>query len=194
MSTAEPRVRRGPYAKSRERRAEVLHAAIAVFGAKGYNGASMREVARELGMSLTAVTHHFGNKVGLLEAVLEETDRQGEDVDMSQGLVDWATNLAERNLARPELLRVLAIVAAEASSPEHPAHEWVVQRYDRIRALVMELVLEDQRAGRIAASHDPSYVVDSALALWDGLQLQWLIDPKVDMVSRLNFALKALVA
>jgi AcrR family transcriptional regulator len=193
MTETAARSRRGPYAKSRLRRAEIVEAAIRVFATRGYHGGSLREISREMDMSLTAVTHHFPTKAALLEAVLEETDRQGETFDRSGGVAAWVVGLADQNLDRPELLRVLAIVSAEASSPEHPAHDWFVRRYARMRELSSALIVADQEAGRIAPDRDPAFLADVIIALWDGLQLQWLIDPTTDMVDRLRQSLGELI-
>ena len=45
--------RRGPYAKTAERRQRILDAALQVFAAHGYRAGSMREVARVADMSLS---------------------------------------------------------------------------------------------------------------------------------------------
>jgi AcrR family transcriptional regulator len=176
------------------RRTEIVDAAVRVFAHRGYHGGSMREISRELGMSLTAVTHHFAGKGDLLQAVLERTDAEGVAFDASHGVVAWALGAAEHNLARAELLRVLAIVSAEASAPDHPAHAWFVARYAGLRAIAAGLIAEDQQAGRIAVDRDPDALADALIALWDGLQLQWLIDPGLDMVGRFRVALDALLA
>jgi AcrR family transcriptional regulator len=175
------------------RRAEIVDAAVRVFAARGYHGGSMREISRELGMSLTAVTHHFASKGELLQAVLERADQDLPVFDRSQGVVAMVLGTAQHNLARAELLRVLAIVSAEASAPDHPAHAWFVARYAQLRAFLAQFIREDQEAGRIDTGRDPEAVADALIALWDGLQLQWLIEPGTDMLGRLGAALSALL-
>lgn len=181
MDTGTEPTRRGPYAKSAARRAEIIDAAIATFGEKGYHGTSMREISRAMGMSLTAVTHHFPTKSALLEAVLEATGSEAALVDASGGVVAWLGRIVERNTRRSELVRVRAIVAAEASAPDHPAHDWMVQHYRSLRETLTGLIVEDQGAGLLPEALDPRALADELIALMDGLQLQWLIDPSVDM-------------
>lgn len=51
------------------RRDAILQAAQRQFGRYGFRGVTLREVAREAGVSLTLVDHHFGSKLMLFEAV-----------------------------------------------------------------------------------------------------------------------------
>lgn len=57
---------------SEERRAQILHAASAVFGARGYEGTTTDEVARAAGVSQPYVVRLFGTKENLFLAVLED--------------------------------------------------------------------------------------------------------------------------
>ncbi len=50
MATSSP-ARRGPYAKSAERRSEIIASATAIFSAHGYRGGSLRQIAAELGLT-----------------------------------------------------------------------------------------------------------------------------------------------
>src|SRR5215217_3695020 len=68
--------RRGVYSKTPQRRREIVEAAAAVFSAHGYSGGSLRQIAKDIGVSVTSVMHHFPSKELLLEAVLEYADSQ----------------------------------------------------------------------------------------------------------------------
>lgn len=179
--------RRGPYAKTAQRRVEIVEAATTVFATNGYHGGSLRDIARELGMSLTTVVHHFPTKSDLLEAVLENADRTGGVTDFGNrvaevGLADAIMGIMEFNLSRPELLRLLAILSSEASAPDHPAHDWFVKRYDAVRLYFAGLIVGEQETGRIASAEDATAIAHRILAMWDGLQLSWLLDPRQDML------------
>jgi len=52
------------------RRAHVLDAALTVFAARGFRGATIRDVAREAGVSDGTIYNVFANKAALLEALL----------------------------------------------------------------------------------------------------------------------------
>ena len=57
---------------SDERRRQILQAALAVFGARGYEGATTDEVARAAGVSQPYVVRLFGSKENLFLAAMED--------------------------------------------------------------------------------------------------------------------------
>ncbi|KRF21824.1 TetR/AcrR family transcriptional regulator [Phycicoccus sp. Soil803] len=193
-ATKSPRVR-GPYAKSAQRSKEIIQAATTVFATNGYHGGSLRDIARQLDLSLTSIVHHFGSKFALLEAVLERADETvgtgfadfDFDADCTERGVALATMSRVRsNLERPELLRLLAILAAESSAPDHPAHEWFIGRYRSHVESLAAAFTYDQSKGRIDRARDPQLLSRLLIGTWDGIQLQWLIDPSADMESAMQ--------
>lgn len=190
-------VRRGPYAKTAQRRVEIIEAATTVFAQRGYHGGSLRDISKELGLSLTSLVHHFPTKSELLEAVLDHANATGGASFVSDahehGIKVAILRLSESNFGHPELLRLLAIVASEASSPDHPAHAWFVQRYRRLVQSVQPLIDEDRDRGRVRPDGDTAVLAKRVIALWDGLQLQWLLDPNEDMIGEMRGALDDLL-
>lgn len=62
----------GHAVRSGETRAKLIEAAIEVFGAVGYEGASTRTLAQRAGASLAAIPYHFGGKRELYIAAAQE--------------------------------------------------------------------------------------------------------------------------
>ena len=58
-----------------ETRAKLIAAARQAFGAVGYAEASMDDFTAEAGLTRGALYHHFGDKKGLLQAVIQEIQR-----------------------------------------------------------------------------------------------------------------------
>lgn len=56
--------------------AAILNAALAAFGAQGFNGASMREVAKRAGTSLSNLYNYFPSKEHLLAEVLRQANAE----------------------------------------------------------------------------------------------------------------------
>jgi AcrR family transcriptional regulator len=98
-----------------ETRAKLIAVARHAFGTVGYAEASMDDFTREAGLTRGALYHHFGDKKGLLEAVVREIDGEMSsrlcNVNSSarthwQGFVD--ENVAYLEMAlEPEIQRIM---------------------------------------------------------------------------------------
>ncbi|WP_427118142.1 TetR/AcrR family transcriptional regulator [Pseudarthrobacter scleromae] len=170
---------RGPYAKTAKLRARAIEAAIDLFGTAGYNGATLTEVADRVGMSLTGLQHHFPDKDSLLAAVLEERDRRaagrvpaGSGIDALEGLLGMLRE-SEKN---PGLMELQCVLSAEATSVDHPAHDYFQRRYSTLRHQAVAGFEEMASRGDLVSDIDPHQLAAMVIALVDGLQLQWLLD------------------
>ncbi|MFJ4231362.1 TetR/AcrR family transcriptional regulator [Cellulosimicrobium cellulans] len=202
--TASPDPGRG-YAKGRAKREEILQAAIVLFGEVGFHAASLRELASRVGMSHPGLLHHFPTKVALLEAVLDHRDTVDEadlDDDLARGTdyFDALVHLVERNAVRRHIVELFTALSAEATSPEHPAHEYFVRRYRWAVARTSEQLVRRARAGGLRDGVDPQVAARQIIALMDGLQVQWLLSldrprpERVDMPADLRAYLGLILA
>jgi AcrR family transcriptional regulator len=172
---------RGEYAKTTDRRAEILDAAIKVFSEAGFHGGSLREISARVGMSQPGLLHHFANKEQLLEAVLTYRDdlargRFGPDLPTGAALLDALVALAAYNATTPGLVALFAVLSGEATAPDHPGHEYFRQRYGWVRTQIEEAVAEGQAMGDLRRELDCTQVARTMIALLDGLQIQWLYE------------------
>ncbi|HCJ49928.1 MAG TPA: TetR family transcriptional regulator [Microbacterium sp.] len=170
-----------------KRRSTILATAVEVFGEQGYRGTSLREIARRVGISDAGLLHHFGSKMGLLAATIEardEMDRQRREESEAAGatFVDTMRDQVARNTRSPGLVALHVVLSAEATDPQHPAHESFRDRYRQIRHQDDESFSRLQADGELRTDLDPERVGQLVTAMMDGLQLQWLLDPDaVDM-------------
>jgi AcrR family transcriptional regulator len=180
------------YAKGRARREDILRAANEAFAERGYRGASLAEIADTVGLSQPGLLHHFPSKEELLWEVLRlRQERDLERVDrMTAEKASYAETLlalARENAASPGLVRLFTVLAAEAVDSDHPAHDHFRERYHQLRESVAEHLGVEQREGRVASDLDAELLATQVLALFDGLQLQWLLEAEsVDMVGALE--------
>ncbi|MER5671479.1 TetR/AcrR family transcriptional regulator [Pseudonocardia alni] len=194
--TRAPRTRRPAGA----RREQILDVAAAAFAVGGYRGTSLAEVASRVGVSQPGLLHHFPTKDSLILAVLRHRDLDDDRhlethfADATPTTRDWLTAMGRRNETQPDLVRLFTVTAAEALAPEHPAHEFFLERNRRVRASMGALVRRDQERGVLAADLDADQLAIELMALMNGLQLQWLRDPSVDMCGVLEARLDRLVA
>lgn len=191
-TTGAPRRRRGEYAKSEATRAAILDAALEVFSESGYRAGSLRDVAQRVGMSEAGLLHHFKNKSALLQAVLDLRDQHSleiVDFDVPDGVeaLRGLVRLAEYNASIPGVVELYATLSAEATSPDHPAHHYFVDRYASVRVSVTAAFEKVAEAGRLIDGVDPYRAAVATIALMDGLQVQWLLDPSsTDMSAMLS--------
>lgn len=194
------RATQGGYPKGRAKRAEVIQAAIVSIAESGFHGASLRDIAARAGISHAGLLHHFPTKAHLLRAVLEHRDEvDGADIDedVARGMsfVEAMIGLAERNARRRPLVEAFAVLAAEATTPDHPAHTYFTVHYERAIASAAAGFLELESAGRLRQGVDPAREARQWIALMDGLQIQWLqsLDapdgPTLDMAAELRYRL-----
>ena len=54
-------------------RDKIIETALDLFAFKGFDGTSMRDVANSIGISISNIYHYFGNKEGLILAVLDDS-------------------------------------------------------------------------------------------------------------------------
>jgi AcrR family transcriptional regulator len=177
------------YAKGRERREEILAAADAAFAKHGFRGTSLATIAQEVGLSQPGLLHHFPSKEHLLLEVLRYRDEQGLEyvagqLDDADGYADALLELCAANTRTPGLVRLFSVLAAESVDDDHPAHQFFRERYRHLRERATTRFAEEQREGRLATDVVPETLAVEVLALFDGLQLQWLLEPDaVDMVE-----------
>lgn len=191
---------RGAYAKSEAKRQAILDAALEVFAESGYRSGSLRDIAARVGMSEAGLLHHFPNKSALLAAVLERRDQHSvsfvseEDADgvtTLRGLVE----LAAYNASVPGVVELYTTLSAEATAPDHPAHDYFVRRYEWTRGMIGSAFEKIDRDGLLADGIDPARAAIATVAMMDGLQVQWLLDRTVvDMSAALREFFQGFVA
>jgi AcrR family transcriptional regulator len=192
---------RGAYAPGRLRREEILRAASDIFAEHGYRGASLALIAERVGMSTPGLLHHFPTKEHLLIDLLalrhEQDSERVEKLSTAHGgrILDALVALAAKNAKTPGLVRLFTVLAAESVDDGHPGHEWFVDRYRSTRRRLVELLVDEQRRGLIREGVDPEMTAAQILAMFDGVQLQWLLEPEaVDLVATLADYLRDLQA
>jgi AcrR family transcriptional regulator len=166
--------------RSEERRAEIVRAALAVIAERGYRGASLAAVAERVGLTQQGLLHYFPTKDALLVAVLTDRD-QWDAVPDTRWRVDLLASLVEYNAMRPGIIQTFSALLGESVTEGHPAREYFTRRYTRVRASMAE-VLRTEYGDRLPNGLTPERTAPLLVAVMDGLQYQWLLDPEsVDM-------------
>src|SRR5258708_13677478 len=105
----------------RETRERLIETAESLFATEGVNGVSLREIVRKSGArNVTALQYHFGDRKGLLRAVL---DRHYRDVEASRhALLDAyeAGGTSDLRALATVLVHPLAPNLSQPAGPPYP--------------------------------------------------------------------------
>ncbi|MFD8735493.1 TetR/AcrR family transcriptional regulator [Streptomyces sp. NPDC059618] len=166
--------------RSEERRAEIVRATLEVIAERGYRGASLAAVAERVGLTQQGLLHHFPTKEALLVAVLGDRDRWDALPD-TPWRADLLVSLVEYNAMRPGIIQTFSALLGESVTEGHPAREFFTRRYTAVRAN-MAVALRAEYGERLPSGLTPERAAPLLVAVMDGLQYQWLLDPEsVDM-------------
>ncbi|MFF1322619.1 MULTISPECIES: TetR/AcrR family transcriptional regulator [Streptomyces] len=166
--------------RSEERRAEIVRAALEVIAERGYRGASLAAVAERVGLTQQGLLHYFPTKDALLVAVLQERD-QWDAVPNTRWRMDLLASLVEYNAMRPGIIQTFSALLGESVTEGHPARDYFTERYVQVRANMAEM-LRAEYGDRLPNGLTPERTAPLLVAVMDGLQYQWLLDPEsVDM-------------
>jgi AcrR family transcriptional regulator len=151
----------------------------------------LRGIAERAGTTLAVLQHHFVGKDELLAAVLAQRDAEEHEAGMAEvhGLDELAPYLSDlllRHQKAPELMRLWVELAVAASRPGHPAHDYFADRQERVRALLADSLHEQAPQGKLAEGLDPDSGALLFYAMLNGLQILWLLNPRLDIVAPLN--------
>ena len=147
---------RGNQQMTEARRQSILVSAFNVFAKSGFRGGSLKQVAELEGISEAGILHHFKSKGQLLIAVLES----------NKGIVE-----------------LFCILSAEATAEDHPAHEYFKERYKFVTELTAKHFELLHKEGKLREGIEPDSAASALVAVSDGLQVQWLLDPSWDMLE-----------
>lgn len=181
------------YAPGRARRAQIVADASALFARRGFHATSLREIAEQAGIGKSTLLHHFSSKDELLSAVIAHRDstideRIAFDADASPtGYLRDIPRHARLNAEHEAgLIEVYAVLSAEAAAASHPAHAYFLRRFESAIAQFTGLFAgagEERGGDPVDAAFEAVWLI----AMWDGLQLQWLYDPEtVDVGDHLE--------
>lgn len=182
------------------KREEILKAAIETFGAKGSTNGTLGAIAEQVGMTHAGVLHHFGSKQKLLLEVLTYRDKTDVEELIDQHIPGGPelflhlVRTAFANARRPGIVQVFTVLSSESVTDGHAAHAYFVERYRVLRSDVRDAfeALCSQEGVTDRAAIDKGSA--SILAVMDGLQLQWLLDPSaIDLGEASEFAITAIV-
>ncbi|TDV72748.1 CerR family C-terminal domain-containing protein [Pseudomonas sp. LP_7_YM] len=177
----------GGYQRGEETRARLIEAAVTVFGERGYDGASTRDIANAAGVNSPALQYYFDGKEGIYLACVEHLiallwQKMGEAVEAAEQALDDADSV-DQALITASLGILGAVVATIQDSPQTTAWRAFLDRHqaglcpesattafeDRFKKRIGNVVR--QLIARLAglAIHDERTVIHSMALFTQGL-------------------------
>ncbi|MFD8595259.1 TetR/AcrR family transcriptional regulator [Kitasatospora sp. NPDC059646] len=184
---------RGTYAVGDERRSRILDTAVEHFAQWGFHAASLARIAKDVGITQGGLLHHFRTKEALLVSVLEASDEHDIErffAEECATVAEWfhrLLDLTAHNARRPGRTRMFNALVGESGDPEHPAHAFFTRRYRTLAEDAAQSLRRGVDSGELRPDTDCPAEARQLLAMMDGLQLQWVLDPEaVDMPAQLH--------
>jgi TetR/AcrR family transcriptional regulator, transcriptional repressor of aconitase len=154
------------------RRQEILAGARACFARHGYEGATVRRLEQEIGLSRGAIFHHFRDKESLFLAVAEDDAATMVETVSRNGLVQVMRDLLDRGgRAESEVAGWLGTqleVSRRLRTDQDFAKRWAV-RSDAIAAATRERLLRQRDAGVLRDDVDIDVLAQFLELAYDGL-------------------------
>ncbi|MCO5994515.1 TetR family transcriptional regulator [Actinoallomurus rhizosphaericola] len=157
-------------------RRRLLAAATADFAAHGIAGARVDRIAAEAGVNKALLYSHFGDKLGLFDAVFRmNADAVVETTPFTpEDLPDYAVRLYDAAIARPELIRLATWARLERVTPGGLVMDEAASDA-KLRAIA-----EAQRTGFITPAMEPRDVLALVIAMaltWSCASLSYVAAP-----------------
>lgn len=164
----------------------VLDATMALIARKGSRAVTLALVGEAAGYSRGIVTHHFGSREKLLEAVVRDAQRFPVPDDAGDGLA-WLAALVRAYLTnvtgRTPAARAFLQMWGEAIAADPVLMPLFAERDAAFRALLADRIGAGIADGSIRPDADPAAGAVSLVALLRGIGLQLIATPAPDNVG-----------
>lgn len=184
--------------KGEQTKVAIVAAAEQLFAESGYRGASLANIAERAGVTQSGLLHHFNSKEELLLAVLEHHGVNDDAVllkPLSLGgsaVIGGLRDLIVDNAQNRVSVRLFAVLVAESTAVEHPGHDYMRERYERLRNRLVGALSSGIDRGEIREDVDLETLASALIALMDGIQLQWIYNPDLDMGEAFDLVARVL--
>ncbi|MBI1361178.1 MAG: TetR family transcriptional regulator [Alphaproteobacteria bacterium] len=154
--------------RSKERPAEIVSAAYAVFAEKGFSAAKLDDIAQRAGVSKGALYLYFGNKQDIFEAVVHDAiapnigaietmalQHPGPFADLVRLIIPSIAQIA----ATSSLGKVIKMVVGESGNFPELARIWHDELIARALGILTGLIERAQTRGEVKPGDPRNYAV-----------------------------------
>jgi AcrR family transcriptional regulator len=179
-----PGRRRGrpPKAEAGDTKGALLRAALALFADRGYEGTSVRAIARQVGLSESVLYSHFDGKRAIFDAVLARLGPQSavallEDLDPDQADADppaFIRSLVARAMdewAAPEARQLISLMTQDGLIHDPALTAAILGAMSRLAELFARWIAAGHLPADLGSPLDLAYALFSPIAM---ARLLWL--------------------
>jgi AcrR family transcriptional regulator len=167
--------------------AQCVDTAIALYRVQAFHSVTLELVASESGLSLPAVVRQFPTKEDLVLAVIQVWNARRMEpilpIAQSRGAVAFLRGIVVANVADSALMRLLTATVNIAATPDHPMAPLLQRQWIQFHALVQRALVHDVAVGREPETMEPARGAEQLIAVYEGLQLQSMLRPHMDVVE-----------
>lgn len=158
---------------SSESRRLLISAATELFAEQGFRKTTVADVADRAGISRGSIPWHFGNKDGLLEAVIEQMSTAWpQQAEPPAGGASASLDRIKTFIQEPSA-RLLITLVAEAVEPGSPVHGFYADLHRSLRKWVANWTLDAPLPPNVSREEYVAVLTGAII----GVHLEWRVAP-----------------
>lgn len=166
---------------------QMLKAAIALFARQGYLKTTLTEIGKESGYTAGLVSHKFGSKEGLLQAVVDHISRRFLNDQLGKAIQQASATASINNYIEIYLtevslregpMRALYAIMGEAIGAVPEIRQSIANLNEGARSRLMDIIQHGLEQGEFREDTDTEAAAALIIGALRGLVMQHLIDPK----------------
>jgi AcrR family transcriptional regulator len=177
-------------------RTKIVDAMIRVLHELPLHEVTPARVAAQADMSVETMTASFPSWDGLLLASIDRWNDQRTTplmpIATELGTIRFLRAIVMKNIEDPSLMRFLTATLNIAAAPNHPLAPMLHARWRRFQTFVQQSLVQDIAVGREPRTMEPARGAEQLLATYEGLQLQSMVRPEMDLLESFDRAVTRL--
>lgn len=176
-------------------RVAIVDGAIAAFRQHAFHQVTSEHVAAAAGATTEVVLAQFPSWDGMVMAVVDRWNAQRMRPLLpliDHGAVLFLRGIVKANVDDPALMRFLTATVNIAATPGHPMASHLHHEWHRFHSLVKTTLEADIDKGREPKTMEPGRGAEQLIALYEGLQLQSMVRPGMNLLDAYDRAVTRL--
>jgi AcrR family transcriptional regulator len=179
-----------------DERETVLRSAIALYRERAFHEVTPSLVAERADLHLRTVIELFPTQDVLMTATVDRWygQRMAPLVALAErfGAAAFLRGIVIANTQDPGLMRLLMATVNLAATPGHPLAPELQRKWVQFHAVVQRALAHDITVGREPSTMEPARGAEQLIAVYEGLQVQWMLRPHMDVLESYDRAVTRL--